>query len=223
LDAPGAGFFGRSPLAVAPDLLGAWVSHGEVSVRLTEVEAYAGADDPGSHAFRGRTPRTAVMFGPPGGLYVYFTYGMHHCANLVCGPEGAAAAVLLRAGEVVTGQDVARVRRSRLGRPPPADRDLARGPARLAQALGLDRRLNGVLTGDEDAPVRVWLPATAPAGRMRRGPRVGVSGPGGDAAGYPWRFWLEGEASVSAYRAGKRGAAPQGRPPGETDFAETPE
>ena len=109
---------------------------GRVAVRLTEVEAYAGPNDPGSHAFRGRTPRTEVMFGPPGHLYVYFTYGMHWCANIVCGPDGeCASAVLLRAGEVVAGRRPrAPARRAAAGR---RDVDLARGPARLARALGL--------------------------------------------------------------------------------------
>ena len=103
-------FFARPALEVAPDLLGFLLTHtsrqGTVTVRLTEVEAYAGQDDPGSHAFRGPTPRTQVMFGPPGHLYVYFTYGMHWCMNLVCGPTGAASAVLLRAGEVVVGEQL---------------------------------------------------------------------------------------------------------------------
>ena len=107
-------------LEVAPRLLGATLRHGDVAVRLTEVEAYDGANDAGSHAFRGRTPRTAVMFGPPGVLYCYFTYGMHVCCNVVTGPEGAASAVLLRAGEIVEGLDVARSRR-----PGASDRDLA--------------------------------------------------------------------------------------------------
>jgi len=126
-------------LDVAPLLLDAvlvsTVDGAEVGVRLTEVEAYDGLDDPASHAYRGETPRNAVMFGPAGFLYCYFTYGMHWCANVVCGPDGVATAVLLRAGEVVRGVDVARSRR-------PAARslrDLARGPARLAQSLGLDR------------------------------------------------------------------------------------
>ena len=118
-------FFDRPVLEVAPDLLGCHVSHAGVTVRLTEVEAYDGERDPGSHAYRGLTPRTRVMFGPPGGLYVYFSYGMHYCCNLVCGEEGRASAVLLRAGEVVEGLDLARSRR---GRAP--DRGLARGPGR---------------------------------------------------------------------------------------------
>src|SRR5699024_1598684 len=149
---------------------------GGVTVRLTEVEAYAGAVDPGSHAFRGRTPRTEVMFGPPGHLYVYFTYGMHWCANIVTGVEGAASAVLLRAGEVVAGHDVAAARRSGT-----RERDWARGPARLAATLGLARDDNGVdVCGPAPEP-RLERPGDGvhPA-LIRTGPRVGVSGPGGD-------------------------------------------
>jgi len=191
-------FFDRPVLEVALDLLGATIGHGGVTVRLTEVEAYDGVGDPGSHAFRGRTPRTAVMFGPAGGLYVYFTYGMHWCANLVCGPEGHAAAVLLRAGEVVAGEPLARSRR---GDAPL--RDLARGPARLTVALGIGQEHNGLLTTRRGSPVRVAAPREAPdPERIRTGPRVGVSGPGGDGTAYPWRFWLDGEPTVSAYRPG---------------------
>lgn len=171
-------------------MLGAELRVGPVRLRLTEVEAYGGGDDPGSHAFRGRTPRTAVMFGPPGRAYVYFTYGMHWCLNVVCSPDGRAAAVLLRAGEVVDGLGEARARR-----PGAADRDLARGPARLTRALGVDGRCNGAdLLGD--GPL-VLQPAVGPAGAVRSGPRVGVGGAG---AGTPWRFWLDGEPTVSPYR-----------------------
>jgi DNA-3-methyladenine glycosylase len=179
-------------LEVAPRLLGAVVRHGDVAVRLTEVEAYDGADDPGSHAYRGETARNRVMFGPPGHLYVYFTYGMHHCANVVCGPDGRASAVLLRAGEVVAGLDRARERRGS-----PADRDLARGPARLCSALGLDRDHDGVdlVTG----AVTVTL-ADAAARAVSTGPRVGLRG----APDRPWRFWLTGDPTVSAYRPAKR-------------------
>lgn len=184
-------------LEIAPALLGRVLQHesadGLVAVRLTEVEAYAGPGDPGSHAHRGVTPRTAVMFGPPGRLYVYFSYGMHWCVNLVCGPDGTASAVLLRAGEVVAGHALARARR-------PAsrgDRDLARGPARLASALGIDKALDGAALG---GAVRLTgAPSSAP---VRSGPRVGVSGAGGDAVAHPWRFWLDGEPTVSAYRPG---------------------
>ena len=199
-------FFARPVRQVAPDLLGRVLLHrsaqGVVAVRLTEVEAYAGPDDPGSHAFRGRTPRTAVMFGPPAHLYVYFTYGMHWCANLVCGPDGTACAVLLRAGEVTLGRELARARRPSAR----SDRDLARGPARLATALGLDGAHNGAVvsleTGAAAAREGVQVSADRRAGTTRTGPRVGVSGPGGDALAFPWRFWLDGEPTVSAYRAG---------------------
>jgi DNA-3-methyladenine glycosylase len=170
------------PLEVAPRLLGSVLTLGEVSVRLTEVEAYTGPDDPGSHAFRGPTARNAVMFGPPGRLYVYFIYGMHHCANLVTGPEGEAGAVLLRAGEVVAGLEVARDRR-----PGVRDRELARGPARLCRTLGIDLAANGVRPAIErgEEPVQI-----------SSGPRVGLR----HAADRPWRFWLTGDPTVSTYR-----------------------
>ncbi len=190
---------GGSALEVAPSLLGAHLTHssddGDVTVRITEVEAYLGPDDPGSHAFRGRTARNATMFGPAGHLYVYFTYGMHYCANIVCGDEGWATGLLLRAGEIVDGTGLARDRRSQ----PATDLDLARGPARLAQALGLDRRNDGadVLAH----PFRLVLPE-APATAVLTGPRVGVSGVAGTAE-YPWRFWLPEEPTVSRYRPGK--------------------
>lgn len=205
-----AAFFDRPVLEVAPDLLGCRVSRGDVVVRLTEVEAYDGQNDPGSHAYRGPTPRTRVMFGPPGGLYVYFTYGMHHCANLVCGADGRASAVLMRAGEVVAGRDEARSRRAARRRPgrPPADRELARGPACLGQALGLRGEDDGLRPVDPASDVAVWpRDEDVPPERIRTGPRVGVAGPGGDPALHPWRFWLEGEPSVSTYRP----AAPRGR------------
>jgi DNA-3-methyladenine glycosylase len=202
-------FFGRPVLEVARDLLGRVVVHtavdGEVAVRLTEVEAYAGPGDPGSHAARGRTPRTAVMFGPPGHAYVYFSYGMHWCANLVCGPEGTASAVLLRAGEVVDGLELARSRRPAARK----DVDLARGPARLASALGLDKAQDGADLCAPASALRV-LDARPPWSSSREvlaGPRVGVSGEGGDGERYPWRLWLAGEPTVSAYRV----AAPRRR------------
>ncbi|MGN6302582.1 MAG: DNA-3-methyladenine glycosylase [Angustibacter sp.] len=204
-------------LDVAPRLLGAVIEHrtdaGTVAVRLTEVEAYAGPGDPGSHARNGRTPRTEVMFGPPGHLYVYFSYGMHWCVNVVCAPEGSASAVLLRAGEVVAGHDLARARRPAAK----ADRDLARGPARLASALGLDGSLDGVALGGarSASPVRLVV-APVTSAEVRTGPRVGVSGSGGDGERYPWRFWLVGEATVSTYRPGvvRGGGEPVGRSAG---------
>ena len=178
-------------LDVAPRLLGAVLRHREVAVRITEVEAYDGPSDPGSHAAHGRTTRNAVMFGPPGHLYVYFTYGMHHCCNVVCGPEGTAAAVLLRAGEVVDGLEVARARRPAAR----TDRDLARGPARLCDALDLDRAQDGadLVRG----PVTlVPAPVAVAEESVRTGPRVGLR----RAADRPWRFWIEGAPSVSTYR-----------------------
>jgi DNA-3-methyladenine glycosylase len=184
-------------LETAPLLLGATLRHGDVACRITEVEAYDGAGDPGSHAFRGPTPRNAVMFGPPGHLYVYFTYGMHHCCNVVCGPEGSPSAVLLRAGEIVDGLETARSRRP-VAR---TDRDLARGPARLCQALAIGAAQNG---HDLRVPP-LTLTAGDPPPAFRTGPRVGLR----PAADRPWRFWLPDEPSVSAYRpASARGPRP---------------
>src|SRR3954470_6769466 len=154
-------------LEVAPRLLDAVLRHDGVAVRITEVEAYDGARDPGSHAFRGPTPRNQVMFGPPGHLYTYFTYGMHYCANIVCGPEGTASAVLLRAGEVVAGLDVARTHRPGVTR----DSALARGPANLVRALGLGPNHNGVDVVGR-GPVRI-LAGSPAGGEIRTGPRVG--------------------------------------------------
>ncbi|KRE62635.1 DNA-3-methyladenine glycosylase [Nostocoides sp. Soil756] len=187
-------------LDVAPALLGARLTHAGVTVRITEVEAYAGEVDPGSHAYRGRTPRTAVMFGPAGHLYVYFTYGMHFCANIVTGPAGEASAVLLRAGEVVAGHEVASARRAGV-----RERDWARGPARLARTLAFGRDENGLDLLDPAGPGRLEAPgAPVPAAAVRTGPRVGVSGPGGDGDAYPWRFWLADEPTVSVYRPAVR-------------------
>lgn len=182
----------RPALEVAPLLLGARLTIGEVTIRVTEVEAYEGAEDPGSHAHRGPTPRNEVMFGPAGHLYVYFTYGMHHCCNVVCGPEGRASALLLRAGEVVGGLEAARSRR-----PGSSDRDLARGPARLCRAMSIDRDHNGLDLSQS-------LVLGTPPAEVATGPRVGLR----LAAERPWRFWLPGEPSVSAYRP----ASPRPRP-----------
>jgi DNA-3-methyladenine glycosylase len=196
----------RPVLEVAPELLGWRVTDGEVTLRLTEVEAYDGQGlDPGSHAHRGRTPRNSVMFGPPGHAYVYFTYGMHWCLNVVTGPDGVATAVLLRAGEVVDGIDVARARRPAARR----DVELASGPARLAQALGVDGSFLGVDMLDPTGPLRLLPPGPGPDGAVRTGPRVGLSA----AADLPWRFWLDGEPSVSRYRAAvRRTRRPQSAP-----------
>ncbi|MGW2160285.1 DNA-3-methyladenine glycosylase [Nonomuraea sp. NPDC001699] len=270
-------FFDRPSHEVAPDLLGRVLVHGPVAVRLTEVEAYGGpGEDPAAHTYRGRTPRNAVMFGPPGHLYVYFTYGMHFCANLVCLPEGHGSAVLVRAGEIVAGLDEARTRRTPApasaagtaaafdgGRSAPAsaagraaaagrargvpDRDLARGPARLAVALGLLREHNGLdaiwegspaalppLTGTPGSPGRfghgpehaTWLTGLphgsaavlegrpADPGTIRSGPRTGVS----TAKDTPWRFWIDGDPTVSPYRA----HVPRRRSSAATSVGETP-
>ena len=185
---------------------------GLVAVELTEVEAYAGRSDPASHAYRGKTARNAVMFGPPGYAYVYFTYGMHFCVNVVClGEEGSASAVLLRAGRVIAGEELARARRTR-GTTAIAPRDLARGPARLCQALGINRSQNGADMVSAGSPLRMLSGAGHPARsalldsgdghpatprRIVTGPRVGVS----SAAEVPWRFWYDGDPTVSVYRA----------------------
>ena len=197
-------FFARLSVPVAPDLLGCVLEHqteaGLVAVELTEVEAYAGASDPASHAYRGKTARNAVMFGPPGHAYVYFTYGMHFCVNLVCLGNGSASAVLLRAGRIIEGEELARARRTRVTAMVPF-RDLARGPARLCQALDIDRSLDGADVCVPESPLRMrWPDASTTARSVDRkilsGPRVGISA----AAEVPWRFWIEGEPTVSAYR-----------------------
>ena len=221
-------WFARDVLAVAPDLLGAYLTtvsdSGRVTLRLTEVEAYRGADDPASHAFRGRTDRNAAMFGEPGRLYVYRHLGLHTCANIVCGASGSPSAVLLRAGEVVEGADLALERRARAG-VVRSDRDLARGPARLAVALGIDLTWDGTdLIGSSSVVVhlagagaerighvagagaeRVGHPAGSRAERtVATGPRVGVGGAGGDPERYPWRYWLDDEPTVCDYRQAAR-------------------
>jgi DNA-3-methyladenine glycosylase len=209
-------FFDRSALEVAPALLGCVLEHstadGVVAVSLSEVEAYMAAADPASHAYRGMTARNAVMFGPPGHAYVYFTYGMHFCVNVVCGPPGTAEAVLLRAGRVTVGEELARSRRG--FDPTRAPRDLARGPARLCQALEINRTQNGADLCDPSGGL--WLRAAAGTDRTLAedgralaekeekekqpqidvGPRVGVS----KAADIPWRFWLAQDPTVSVYR-----------------------
>jgi DNA-3-methyladenine glycosylase len=192
-----SGFFDRTSVEVAPDLLGARLTRhsalGDVTLRITEVEAYLGVgEDPGSHSFRGMTARNAVMFGPPLRLYTYFTYGMHVCANIVCSPEGQASAVLLRAGEIVEGVELARVHRGENV----ALRDLARGPARLTKAMGIPLSDGGAeVVGDVYS-----LELSDAVHDIDTSVRTGVSGPGGLAA-YPWRFFITGDPTVSPYRA----------------------
>jgi DNA-3-methyladenine glycosylase len=188
-------FLARSPLEVAPRILGSTLTadapEGRVTVRITEVEAYLGAQDPGSHAFRGKTNRNAVMFGEPGHLYTYFTYGMHTCANVVCSPDGTASGLLLRAGEVIEGVELARSRRLTTR----TDADLARGPARLTVAMGIALTDGGVDL--ESGRIRLHL--SDQQSDYLTGPRTGLSGPGG-GDDYPWRFWVPGEKSVSPYK-----------------------
>ena len=198
-------FFQHNVLDVAPSLLGMVLRRrdpeGAVALRITEVEAYGGGQDPGSHAFRGPTPRNRTMFGPPGHLYCYFTYGMHHAMNVVVGESGQAAACLFRAGEIVEGGALARRRRECQPRTTPLlERALARGPGCVAQCFGVDRDNDG-----DDLLAGAWEILVTPAravGAYHSGPRVGVSGAGG-RADFPWRFWLGGEPSVSAYRPGR--------------------
>jgi DNA-3-methyladenine glycosylase len=183
------------PAVVAPRLLGAMLRNDRVVVRITEVEAYAGSDDPGSHAFRGRTGRNDAMFGPPGRLYVYFTYGMHHCANVVCADEGQPGGILVRAGEVVSGASVAVGRRGAAV----SRRDLARGPARLCVSLGIDLRHDGANLAS--GPVTLEMPpAPTPRCAIDRGPRVGLR----HAPDRRWRFWIMSEPTVSTYRPASR-------------------
>lgn len=181
---------------VAPRLLGSLLTvespEGIVRLRVTEVEAYHGSEDPGSHAFRGKTIRNAVMFGAPGHLYTYFTYGLHTCANVVCGPSGEASGCLLRAAEVVEGVELARVRRESSR----TDTDLARGPGRLTVAAGITLADGGVdLTSGR---IRLELGSGSPD--VATGPRTGLSGPGGSAQ-FLWRFWIPGDPTVSPYKA----------------------
>ena len=187
-------FYARDSLALAPLLLNKVLIHedpeGRLVVRIVEVEAYRGAIDPGSHAYRGRTPRTGTMFGPPGHLYVYFTYGMHWCANVVAqASPGDAGAVLLRAGEPLEGIDVMRARRPAARR----DRDLCSGPARLTQALGLRGADDGVslLRG----PFGIFDDDVAPPRRPGRSTRIGLAAGKGDAN--RWRWFVPGNEHVS--------------------------
>ena len=273
------GFLARPAREAAPDLLGCVLEHetaeGLVAVEVTEVEAYEGLIDPASHSYRGRTPRNAIMWGPPGFGYVYFTYGMYYCVNVVCQPAGTSAAILIRAGRVIAGEQLARQRRAvrphppSLLTPPPsppappglsaappgpsapsspsspldppapsgpsaqpsrssrdararppaprdlAARDLARGPGRLCQAMGITLAQNGLDCCDPASPLRLRpapipppaadgtgpgpQPRVNPSPRISSGPRVGVTA----APEVPWRFWLTDDPTVSDYRLHK--------------------
>ena len=203
-DAPARGWYARDVHEVARGLLGALVTRrragGAGARRLPEGEAGGGARGGGSHAFRGRTERNRAMFGEPGRLYVYRHLGLHHCVNVVCGPVGRASAVLLRAGEVTDGVGLARSRRVAAGRCD-SDRQIARGPARLAVALDLDLRHYGAELTDPDGELVLHRATDGPhRPPIATGPRVGVSGDGGDGELFPWRYWLAGDPTVSAYR-----------------------
>lgn len=194
-----------TPPAAARALLGARIAARGVVLRVTEVEAYGGPEhgpwpDPAAHSYRGPTDRNRVMYGPAGHLYVYRSYGIHHCANISVGPDGIAAAVLLRGAEVLDGVDRARARRT-TGTPVP---NLARGPGNLAAALGLSLDDNGIDVFADDADVAVTLDPTS--ARVDSGPRVGVS----VAADVPWRLWIAGATGVSAYRRSPRAPAVTG-------------
>jgi DNA-3-methyladenine glycosylase len=187
-------FYARDSLALAPLLLNKLLVHdepeGRLVVRIVEVEAYRGSVDPASHAYRGRTPRTSTMFGPPGRLYVYFTYGMHWCANVVAlAPPDDAGAVLLRAGEPLDGLDVMRARRPGARR----DRDLCSGPGRLTQALGLGRADDGASL--VRGPLGIYDDDVAPPRRPGRSVRIGLAAGKGDE--HRWRWFVTGNEHVS--------------------------
>jgi len=190
-------FYARDSRELAPDLLNKLLvsddpEFGRIAVRLVEVEAYAGDEDPGSHGYRGETPRNRVMFGPPGYLYVYFTYGMHWCSNVVCGETGWASAVLLRGGAPVEGIEIMRDRRHAARR----DRDLASGPARLTQALGITGAQNG--TDLVRGTLRVVDDGVPPPSRPGRSTRVGLNAGRGDE--HRWRWFVRDEPNVSPGR-----------------------
>jgi len=182
-------FYRRDPREVAPELLNKILVHGGRAGRIVEAEAYCGAEDPGAHSYRGMTPRNQVMFGPPGHLYVYFTYGMHWCANAVCGQEGVGVAVLLRALAPLAGLDDMRAVRPAARR----DRDLCSGPAKLCQALGLDRSFDGADLVAGDRGVTILDDGTPPPDQPGQGLRIGLSA----GAEHPWRWWVRRDPNVS--------------------------
>jgi DNA-3-methyladenine glycosylase len=181
-------FYRRDPRVVAPELLGKVLVAPGVAGRIVEVEAYCGSEDPGSHAYRGPSKRNLTMFGPAGHLYVYFTYGMHWCANVVCGDEGEALAVLLRAVAPTKGLDLMWARRPKARR----ERDLTAGPARLCQAFALDGTHDGIDLVTAERGVSILddgsppLPATVST-------RIGLSA----GADLPWRWSVAGDPNLS--------------------------
>lgn len=187
-------FYDRDPREVAPALLNKLLVRGDRVGRIVEVEAYVGALDAGSHAYRGMTARNATMFGKPGLLYVYFSYGMHWCMNAVCGSEGEGLAVLIRALEPVAGQDAMAAARG--GRP-----DLCNGPAKLAQAFGIDRSFDGadLVTGDRG--VLVCDDGAPPPAAPGQSARIGLAA--GKGHEHPWRWFVDGNPHVSRGAPGK--------------------
>ena len=185
----GLDFYQRDPLELAPALLNKIVSRGGCSGRIVEVEAYRGAEDPASHGYRGRTPRNATMFGPPGHLYVYFTYGMHWCCNVVAGADGQCAAVLIRALAPLAGLDTMKGRRAAAR----SDRDLCSGPAKLTQALAIEGSDDGAdLVSGVDG-VSLLDDGTVPPLRPGQSARIGLS----QGTALPWRFFVVGDENLS--------------------------
>ncbi|WP_323123692.1 DNA-3-methyladenine glycosylase [Burkholderia alba] len=183
-------FFDRIATEVAPQLLNKILAAADGRAgRIVEVEAYVGAVDPAAHTYRGKTPRNATMFGPPGHMYVYFTYGMHWCANCVCGPDGEGSGVLIRALEPLSGLEQMRAVRPPLTR----DRDLCRGPARLTQAMGIGGAQDGIDLIRASDGFAVVDDGMAPPGNLTGGPRIGIR-LGKD---FPWRWWVPGSPYVS--------------------------
>jgi DNA-3-methyladenine glycosylase len=182
-------FFDDDALTLAPQLLNKILVVGECVGRIVEIEAYTGADDPASHAFRGQTKRNRVMFGPPGHLYVYFTYGMHYCCNVVCADEGTASAVLIRAVEPLAGLGTMRTRRPRAK----SDRDLTNGPAKICQAFAIDRDLDGADLVEKTSDVGVFSDGVEPPVDPAIGPRIGIR----EGKDLPWRYWVKESSNIS--------------------------
>lgn len=180
-------FYARPAQVVARELVGKILALGETVGRIVETEAYLGREDRAAHAWRGVTDRTRVLFGPPGRVYVYLIYGMHECLNLVAEPEGVPGCVLIRAAEPLAGLEQMRARRPKARR----ERDLARGPGRLTQAFGIDRRLNGADAAQ--GPLRVHVPEGAEEFEIQVTPRIGVR----YCQDWPLRFVLRGSAYSS--------------------------
>ena len=198
-----------SALDVAPALLGATLRANGVGIRITETEAYLGAEDPASHAFKGPSERNASMFLAGGHAYTYLIYGVHVCLNIVTGEQGNGQAVLIRAGEVIEGEELARERRPNVIR----SRDLAKGPANLVACLGLSLEYDGeaIAVDNPEARAAIHLVSGPECGRVAKGARVGVSGIGGDRQLFPWRFWCDADPTVSPYRRGGGARAKHGR------------